>query len=91
MVRILCGQLANSNSTKIKDFPIHLPAVRIAERPTRMRVLVGVERPVDPDKTFLLLVPNVAKLTLYHSSPKGRMYCAETALKPVKDDNRLEL
>jgi len=79
----------NSNSTKIKDFPIHLPAVRIAGRPTRMPVLeVETAETVDPDKTFLLLVPSVAKPTLYLSSPRGRMYCAVTALKPARACNQ---
>lgn len=78
----------NSNSTKIKDFQIHLPDVLTAARPTRMLVLEGepVET-VDLDKTFLLLVPSVVSKTLYHSNRKERMYCAETALKPVRDDN----
>lgn len=82
----------NSNSTKIKDFPIHLPAVRIAERPTRMPVLEAeAVETVDPDKTFLLLVPSVAKQTLYHSNPKGRMYCAVTASKPARACNQVTM
>lgn len=78
----------NSNSTKIKDFQIHLPDVLTAERQTRM--LVSAEGPVETvglDETFLLLVPSVASKTLFLLNQREPMYCAATALKPVRDDS----
>lgn len=85
MAKILSGQLANSNFTKTKDLQIHLPGVPIAVKLRKTPVLAVAEA-ADPDRIFLLPVLSVAKLTLCLSSPKGRMYCAVTALKPTRAD-----
>ena len=81
----------NSNSTKTKDFQIHLPDVQTAERQTRTLVSEGeTVETVDLDETFLLLVPSVASKTLFLLNQKEPTYCAATALKPVRDGSIME-